>query len=75
MQGAGKYGWVQLVGIRDSDGLRIKLGSARNLEDGRAHAQMMLASSSTFSRIYVRDSSGHRIVTVTKRRLGDRQLG
>jgi hypothetical protein len=75
MNGKGKYGGVTLVAIRDRDGLAINVGTAADYKIGREHAILLLASTSRYRCIHIKDSAGHRITTVNKIRVGDRQLG
>jgi hypothetical protein len=75
MRGAGKYGTVTLIAVRDADGLEINVGTASDYKTGRAHAELLLRSTSRFRCIFVKDSAGHRIITVTKVKVGDRNLG
>jgi hypothetical protein len=75
MQGNAKYGGVVLVGVRAKDNLKVRLGTANTYKVGRDHANLILASSSQWSRIHIRDTKGNRIATITKMPVGERQLG
>jgi hypothetical protein len=75
MRGAGKYGGVTLIAVRDRDGLQINVGTASDYKVGRAHGEMILRSTSTYSRVYIKDKAGHRIITLAKAKVGERNLG
>lgn len=75
MRGSGKYGGVTLIAVRDKDGLEINVGTASDYKVGRAHAELILRSTSRFRRVYIKDAAGHRIITLTKAKVGERNLG
>lgn len=68
MSGKGKYGGVSMIAVRERDGLEVNVGAAASYDIARSHAHLLLASTSAWERIYIRDSSGRRIATVVKHR-------
>jgi hypothetical protein len=66
---------MKMVAVRESDGLRINIGSATSYQIARQQAQFVLAHTSRWRCIHIFDSAGHRIGTVTKVRVGERELG
>jgi hypothetical protein len=74
MQGSAKYGGVVLMGVRARDNLKVRLGTATTYKTGRDHAHLILASSSQWDRIHIRDTKGNRITTVHKVKVGERRL-
>lgn len=75
LQGNAKYGGVSMIAIRTKDGLAIRVGSCANYQTARTEANALLAATSVYRCIHIRDKAGHRIATVNKTRIGDRQLG
>jgi len=74
MQGSAKYGGVVLFAVRKRDNLVINVGTAKDYKIGRQHATLLLASSSAYRSVQIRDPKGHRIATVQKTQIGERKL-
>jgi hypothetical protein len=66
MQGKGKFGWFTLVGVRNRDGCRVRLGRTTSQHTAEGIALSILRSSSMWRHIDIMEKGGVKIKQIDK---------
>jgi len=72
VRGAAKYQMFTFFGVRDEDGLTVRLGRANSLHAARGMALSILRATSMWRHIDIKDHRGRLTARVHKPQFGER---